>query len=109
MHCLIKFRWLACVALIGTVFFGVGAASSHAAPSFGVHWQNGYYGFGPWKISDFGTAYGVAGADWYDSPMSSSIFDANAVNGAVPFSSPSMNGGSVNLAWASSNSSQGDC
>jgi hypothetical protein len=107
MHCLIKVRQLACVALIGAVFFGVGAASSHAAPSFGLQWQASDFGFGPWKISDFGTAYGVAGADWYDSQMSSSIFDANAVNGAVPFSSPSMNGGSVNLAWSSSNARQG--
>lgn len=75
--------------------------------SFGLQFQNDNYNFGPWHVSDFGPAYGVAGDDWYGSLYSSSTFDTNAVNGAVPFSSPAMNGASVKFAWASSNALQG--
>lgn len=77
-------------------------ARSGQAQSFGVHWQNNYYGFGPWNIADFGTAFGVAGNDWFDSNFAVSDDDPNAdETGVVSFSSPSMNGASIQLKWSS--------
>lgn len=101
----IKYQSRAAQIVLGICGIAVLASTGHAQ-SFGLNFQNDAYGFGPWFISDFGPAYGVAGDDWYNTQFASSSFDPNSSSGAVSFSSPSMNGASASLAWASSNSNQ---
>ncbi|MCC7085575.1 MAG: dockerin type I repeat-containing protein [Pirellulales bacterium] len=103
MNCKSWYRRFSVMLLAGICTVPLLSSAVHAQ-SFGINWQ-GYaadYGLGAFSVSGFGSAFGVDADDWYESQSAASTFDANASNGSVSFSSPSMQGGTANLAWSGS-------
>lgn len=88
--------WTLSTAPAGAASFGINFGSDYG--NWGPHYVNqvGQYDSGP-----YGSAFGVAGADWYEPGIAANTSQLDGAPTSVNFQPASMGAGSVNIAYQS--------